>query len=127
MTRRTITYLIAYDVADKRRLVRVHRFLRERALPVQYSVFLATLDAAALQRILEGLARLIHPRADDVRAYPLPSAPDIQSIGQGHVVEGMLPAAGQIIGIGRSLPERSHEAPAIRTWNRSGMPGRRRG
>ncbi len=52
MTRRTITYVIAYDITDPRRLARVHRELREAAFPVQYSVFLATLDTAAIDRLL---------------------------------------------------------------------------
>ncbi len=83
MTRRTITYVIAYDITDPRRLARVHRELREAAFPVQYSVFLATLDTAAIDRLLATLGRLINPSRDDVRAYPLPSAPEIDSIGCG--------------------------------------------
>jgi CRISPR-associated protein Cas2 len=101
VTRRTITYVIAYDISDPRRLARVHRVLREEAFPVQYSVFLATLDAATITRLLTRLGRLIDPGRDDVRAYPLPSAPEIESLGSGHVVEGLIPAPGQVLGIGR--------------------------
>lgn len=105
MTRRTITYVIAYDITDPRRLTRVHRVLREEAFPVQYSVFLATLDTAAIDRLLARLGRLIDPRRDDVRAYPLPAAVEIESIGRGHQVEGLLPSPGRILGIGRSPPQ----------------------
>lgn len=101
MTRRTISYVIAYDITDPRRLARVHRALREEAFPVQYSVFLATLDTAAINRLLAKLGRLIDPGRDDVRAYPLPSAPEIESIGWGHHLAGVLPSPGQVLGIGR--------------------------
>ena len=104
MTRRSITYVLAYDIADPRRLVRVHRFLREQAFPVQYSVFLAALDTTAIDSILAGLAERIKPQRDDVRVYPLPTTPDIETIGRGHAVAGMLPAIGEIIGIGRGVP-----------------------
>ncbi len=102
MTRRAITYVIAYDITDPRRLAQVHRLLREEAFPVQYSVFLATLHTAAIDRLLARLGRLIDPSRDDVRAYPLPSAPEIESIGCGHYLEGLLPSPGQVLGIGRS-------------------------
>ena len=36
---------------------------------MQLSVFLVRADRAGLAEILEGLARRIHPKADDVRAY----------------------------------------------------------
>jgi len=45
-------YLISYDIADPRRLQRVHAFLRRHALPVQYSVFLARLSERRLVGLL---------------------------------------------------------------------------
>lgn len=73
---------IAYDIADPRRLARVHRFLVERAVPVQYSVFWASLDRRALDAMLRGIAERIDPRADDVRFYPIPERPRIEWIGR---------------------------------------------
>ncbi len=90
MSRRRITYVIAYDITDPRRLAKAHRFLREYAFPLQYSVFLATLDAAALQTILTGLAAIIHPREDDVRAYPLPDTPRMEFLGAPHLLEDLI-------------------------------------
>jgi CRISPR-associated protein Cas2 len=82
-------WLIAYDIADPRRLVRIHRFLKEQSLPLQYSVFLASLSDAAVDRVIAGLAKRIDPRADDVRAYRL--APDnaIETIGRPWIADGV--------------------------------------
>ncbi len=62
-------YLIAYDIADARRLQRVHRFLRTRAWMLQKSVYLCRLDRAGLEDIRRGLRKLTDPAADDIRAY----------------------------------------------------------
>ena len=65
-------FVICYDIADPSRLGRVHRCLRKRAMPMQYSVFLFVGSEQQLMRCLGEIAQLIDPRADDVRAYPLP-------------------------------------------------------
>ncbi len=66
-------YLVCYDITEPKRLGRVHRFLRDRGMPVQYSVFTAQLTAKGLARLLDGLSQRIDARADDVRVYPLPA------------------------------------------------------
>ena len=66
------TYLIAYDIADPRRLVRLHHRLRERALHLQYSVFIARLGHRGRDRLLREISDLIDVRADDVRVFTLP-------------------------------------------------------
>lgn len=99
--RRRRTFVVAYDIADPRRLARVHRFLKEHAYPVQYSVFLGTFSEPALNTLLEGLAKIIHPRKDDVRAYPLPTTPDIESLGRPVLPAGVVPGDGTVVGLGR--------------------------
>jgi CRISPR-associated protein Cas2 len=84
------TYLVCYDIADPKRLGRVHRFLREQGVPVQYSVFTAQLTAKELGRIVDGLAERIDERADDVRIYPLPSRPETASLGLQYFPDGVL-------------------------------------
>ncbi len=68
-------YLIAYDIRDPKRLQKVHRHLKRRAVALQKSVFLIhghRQDVAALRDALRGLA---DGREDDIRLYPI-SSPD---------------------------------------------------
>lgn len=87
--RRTGAWLVAYDIASPRRLARLHRWLVQRALPVQYSVFVFTGTAAELAELIAGLAKRIHPRQDDVRLYPLERARPVHVLGQPLLVEGV--------------------------------------
>ena len=52
-------YLIAYDIANPKRLSRVHKTLKKQGLPVQYSVFTVVMKRKALLRLLESLNALI--------------------------------------------------------------------
>ncbi len=75
-------WLIGYDIAAPRRLRRVHNLLKRRAFSVQYSLFAAALTTAERDRLLAELARLIHPRKDDVRFWPLPERLELMRIGR---------------------------------------------
>ena len=66
-------YLVSYDICQPRRLARVHRLLRQEATALQYSVFLFSGSDAQLDRLLDRIARLIEPKEDDVRAWPVPA------------------------------------------------------
>jgi len=76
-----IKYVIAYDIADPRRLARVHRCLRDEGLPLQYSVFNVCLTQRQLRALLIELEALIEPREDDIRVYPLPARGECRSLG----------------------------------------------
>ena len=80
-------YLVAYDIRDPKRLQRVHGYLKRRALPVQYSVFVVQLTTWQLRELLAGLARLVQS-VDDVRIYALGNAPRVDVLGAqtGHGV-----------------------------------------
>jgi CRISPR-associated protein Cas2 len=75
-------YLIAYDIREPKRLGRVHRYLKRIGLALQYSVFVVRLTERQLDRVMRGLSRLIDPRCDDVRAYPVPADPDWLWLGR---------------------------------------------
>ncbi len=64
-------YLIAYDIADPRRLRRVARLLEKRALRCQKSVFFADVTPDRLQQILDELEQLIDGRDDCIQAWRL--------------------------------------------------------
>ncbi len=82
-------WLICYDIANPRRLGRVHRATARFAIQVQYSVYWARLDRPALDAALASLARLIHPREDDVRFYPLPENLVVYPMGRALFPEGI--------------------------------------
>lgn len=82
-------YLICYDIADPRRLGRVHRFMTKEAVPVQYSVFTATLSHFELELLIAGLEEIIDSDEDDLRIYPLPGKPRALAIGRSFFPEGI--------------------------------------
>ncbi|HEY7302178.1 MAG TPA: CRISPR-associated endonuclease Cas2 [Xanthobacteraceae bacterium] len=82
-------WLIAYDIASPRRLQRVHRKLREHAVPVQYSVFVARCSAAKLGDIRALVSGLIDKREDDVRFYPIPEPAQLFVFGKKALPEGL--------------------------------------
>ncbi len=104
------TWLVAYDIADKRRLARVHRHLKRHATPVQYSVFVYRGSVATAGRLAQDLERLIDIRADDVRIYRLPERIEVVTFGRTFLPEGMLLT-------GSDLP-RILDAPKIGGGNR---------
>jgi CRISPR-associated protein Cas2 len=88
------SWLIAYDIANPRRLHRVHRLLREHAVPVQYSVFAARCSAAKLGAIRMAVADMIARREDDVRFYPIPEPASLFVYGRKALPEGLQLLAG---------------------------------
>jgi len=91
--------LVCYDIRDPRRLIRVHRFLRNEGFPVQYSVFTVPLTPRRLKWLLGELTELIDERVDDVRAYPLPTDPERVTYGRQRFPDGvmLLSAGGDLL------------------------------
>jgi CRISPR-associated protein Cas2 len=63
--------LVVYDISHDRRRTKLHNCLKDFGTPVQYSVFECLLDEAGLKRLKKAVARVIKPRLDRVRYYPL--------------------------------------------------------
>ena len=97
-------HLICYDIANPRRLGRVHRYLSAIAIPVQYSVFLANIRATEISALITDLEDIIDAREDDVRIYPLPSVPGIERIGATYFPEGiqLLDGKNDLVALGKS-------------------------
>jgi CRISPR-associated protein Cas2 len=87
----TARYLLTYDIADPRRLGRLFRFMKKHGVPVQYSVFLVETTAAKMGSLMVKIAKMIHPSADDVRAYRLPDNGWQVIIGASILPEDVLP------------------------------------
>ncbi len=59
-------YLVCYDIADPKRLQRVHRKMRGFGDPLQYSVFCCDLNASEKVILRNELHRLINHREDQI-------------------------------------------------------------
>ena len=81
------SWIIAYDIASPRRLLRVHRYMKSCAVPVQYSVFMTRGNESFLDKILDNLAKIIHPKEDDVRVYPVPENPEVIWLAKKLIVQ----------------------------------------
>lgn len=103
-------WLVAYDIADSRRLGRVHRYLKRHAIPVQYSVFVFHGSQLALEAVLDGIAELIAPKADDVRAYHLPNHCEVAMLGKQDLPEGVVVGSRGLDRLLRKLNEDEDES-----------------
>lgn len=89
-------YLIAYDIADPKRLARIHRILKQEGLPVQYSVFTVVLKRKALLHLLKRIDTLIKQREDDVRCYRLPENSPADILGQQYFPDDVMLFTGGV-------------------------------
>lgn len=83
------SFVIGYDIADPRRLQRVHRAMCKFAAPLEYSVFLLVGSTTDKDRCLLRIANLIKPGEDDVRCYPLPSRGFQRRLGRASLPAGI--------------------------------------
>ena len=90
MSRKKRPHLIAYDIADRKRLQQVHRLVKEHAIPLQHSVYLAQMTPSQCKNLISKLQQLVHATADDIRIYTLPQKPDWASWGKPIMPEGLL-------------------------------------
>lgn len=101
-------WLIAYDIADPRRLGRLHAFVKKHALPVQYSLYYCEASPARMDALMRRIEKYIDPRHDDVRAYQVPANPRIFSLGRGALPDGaaLLSASDSLGYFGKPLSPR---------------------
>lgn len=87
-----MAWLIAYDIADPRRLRRVHAAVSRESWRLQYSLYWTPLDGRALRGMAAEIERLIDPRADDVRFYAFPDHAFCRLWGPKPWTEGVIDA-----------------------------------
>jgi CRISPR-associated endonuclease Cas2 len=69
--RRKGWYILAYDIANPKRLVKIHRFIKHRGIAIQKSVFLIQGTEPQLVCLLDRIVKLMDIKCDDLRAYPI--------------------------------------------------------
>ena len=72
--RLAMIYIIAYDIADNKRRLRVAKTLESWGYRIQESVFQLRLDTATLARVRSRLAALISETDDVIHIYPICSS-----------------------------------------------------
>ncbi|HOP86226.1 MAG TPA: CRISPR-associated endonuclease Cas2 [Syntrophorhabdaceae bacterium] len=84
-------YLVCYDIADERRLARVYKYLKEKGVHIQYSVFHCQLTWQELKQLKLDLNDIINESEDDIRIYPLPQDIKVFVLGCGdRVPDGVM-------------------------------------
>jgi CRISPR-associated protein Cas2 len=68
-------YLVAYDIADERRLNKVRKIAYAYALSGQKSAVEAPLDDAALRRLVAELEAVIDEEVDKINIIPIKGEP----------------------------------------------------
>lgn len=89
MGRKPRPHLLAYDIADPKRLKKIHKVMTAWGLPVQFSVFALDLTDRAADRLFAQLGRIADPDTDDIRLYRLPETP-ITRLGRPPLPEGVI-------------------------------------
>ena len=87
---RRTPWLLCYDIADPRRLQRVHRVACRHATPLQYSVFHTVATRREVQAIVSEVEAHIDAGHDDVRAYPLLVTAPTTILGRSRLPDGVM-------------------------------------
>ena len=83
-------YLIGYDIADPKRLQRIHRRMTKYATPIQYSIFLFEGSEKLLAQCLTEVMQIFHKKEDDLRIYPLPHKCSQWRLGKASLPQGII-------------------------------------
>jgi CRISPR-associated protein Cas2 len=83
------TWLLGYDIGQPRRLGRVYRRVKKKALRLQYSVYTLELGSSNLLQFLDELGELIDEQVDDIRVYHLPDSCKVWKLGRGGIHDGV--------------------------------------
>ena len=73
--------MVCYDIADPRRLGKVHRIMKKNGISAQKSVFFAHGSSREMGRLMDDLGRVMDPGADDIRAYPVEGPKKVWTTG----------------------------------------------
>lgn len=87
---RRTPWLLCYDIANPRRLQRVHRVACRHAVPLQYSVFHTIATRLEVLVMIHKIEEYLDPDQDDVRAYPLLTTARPVTVGRSALPSGVM-------------------------------------
>lgn len=81
--------LIAYDIADPRRLSRIAKVMLDYGVRVQKSIFELTITASAFREMKDRVEKIIIAEEDGVKYFPFceKCAGTVEIIGQGQFTD----------------------------------------
>jgi len=77
-------YLVAYDIADPKRLARVHRYMLGWKVGGQKSFYECWLTPAEVETVMDELGQLIVPAEDRIHFFQLDSRMQPKCFGVAH-------------------------------------------
>ena len=80
-------YLVAYDIANPKRLQKIHYLIKKEGLAVQKSLFFVQGTEARLNKLLDQIASIMVLREDDLRAYPITHPKEVWTTGPNPLSE----------------------------------------
>jgi CRISPR-associated protein Cas2 len=75
------SWLLSYDIRDKKRLSRVYRIASNLGIQINYSVYYLELEPKRLAQMLAALTKVIDRRVDFVRLYPCSKLSEFHFLG----------------------------------------------
>jgi len=72
-------FVIVYDIADDKRLVKVAKYMESRGVRVQKSVFELETTKSEAEKVFKGLAKLIDKKEDKCFLFEMKNKEDIQA------------------------------------------------
>ncbi|QTA81767.1 CRISPR-associated endonuclease Cas2 [Desulfonema limicola] len=70
-------YMMAYDIADPRRLAKIHRQIKKDGIAAQKSVFFVHGTEKDIESLMDRIGNIMKMNEDDLRAYPITKPADI--------------------------------------------------
>ena len=64
-------FLVAYDIADTKRVAKIGRFLSKIGVRIEYSIFYVSASKEEMTEIAMKINDIIEPNEDDVRIYEI--------------------------------------------------------
>jgi CRISPR-associated endonuclease Cas2 len=106
-------YMLCYDIADIRRLGKVHRIMKKHGIAAQRSVFFVQGTEKEMNQLLDLIGRELKPKEDDIRAYPVESPKKVWTTG------GVLEAFPLVMaGKARRETPSTPKKPGVPLWKR---------